>query len=327
MPQLVGREVGKVGYGLIGLTTRGLPQEKAIECLRAAITSGATFWNAGEIYGTPESNSLHLLHAYFTKYPEDASKVTLSIKGSCNPGTIIPNNSRENITRSIEECLRVLDGKKSIDIFEPCRIDPNVPVEEMMGYLKEWVEKGAIGGIGLSEVNKDTIRKAHAVHPVAAVEVEMSLWCPNPLENGVAKTCAELGIPIVAYSPLGRGFLTGKFKKPDDLPQSFVRIIPRAAPENFEHNARLGWEIEKLAEKKGVQASQMALAWIAAHSGRNGLGIFIPIPGTNDPGRVKENSTDVELTDEDVKTLDELRKTYAPIGDRYPPGSVEFTDL
>jgi len=175
--------------------------------MRTALTEGAVFWNGGELYGTPERNSLHLLAEYFTKYPDDASKVVLSIKGGTLPGSVIHDCGRENVRRSIDECLRVLDGKKFLDLFECARVDPNVPIEETIGYIAEYVKEGKVGGISLSEVSAKSIRRAHKVHPIAAVEVELSLWQTEILENGVAETCAELGIPIVAYSPLGRGFL------------------------------------------------------------------------------------------------------------------------
>lgn len=175
--------------------------------MRTAISLGAVSWNGGELYGTKERNSLHLVNEYFTKYPEDADKVNLSIKGALDLDTFKPNGSKEGIQRSIDECLRVLDGKKFLDLFECARVDPTVPIEDTIGYIAEYVKAGKIGGISLSEVNANTIRRAHKVHPIAAVEIEFSLFVTNPLENGVAETCAELGIPIIAYSPLGRGFL------------------------------------------------------------------------------------------------------------------------
>jgi len=175
--------------------------------MRAALASGAVNWNAGEIYGSPERNSLQLLSEYFTKYPSDADKVILSIKGGCKPGTIEPLATKENVSRSIEECLKHLDGKKTLDLFECARLDGSTPLEETIGTIVEYVKAGKVGGISLSEVNANTIKKAHAIHPISAVEVEFSLWSTDILTNGVAQACGELGIPIVAYSPLGRGFL------------------------------------------------------------------------------------------------------------------------
>ena len=203
MPELVGKTVGPVGYGLMGIQTITYLDSS----MRTALSLGANNWNGGELYGSPERNSLHLLNEYFTKYPGDAEKVVLSIKGGLKKGEMAPDGSRENIRRSIDECLKVLDGKKSLDLFECARVDPKTPIEETVGYIAEYVKEGKLGGISLSEVGPQSIRKAHAAHPISAVEVEFSLWSTEILENGVAATCAELGIPIIAYSPLGRGFL------------------------------------------------------------------------------------------------------------------------
>lgn len=175
--------------------------------MRTALSEGAVAWNGGELYGSPERNSLHLLNEYFTKYPSDAEKVVLSIKGGLVPGAMKPDGSREGIKRTMEETLRVLDGKKFLDLFECARVDPNTPIEDTVSYLAEYVKAGKLGGISLSEVGANTIRRAHKVHPISAVEVEVSLWETSAFENGVVETCGELGIPIVAYSPLGRGFL------------------------------------------------------------------------------------------------------------------------
>jgi pyridoxine 4-dehydrogenase len=161
----------------------------------------------GEFYGTPELNSLHLLNDYFTKYPEDADKVVISIKGGMKATEVAIDGSKANIQRSIDECLRVLDGKKFLDLFECSRVDPEVPVEDTISYIAEYVKAGKLGGICMSEVSAKSIRKGHAVHPIAAVEVEFSMYATEILENDVAATCAELGIPIIAYSPMGRGFL------------------------------------------------------------------------------------------------------------------------
>jgi pyridoxine 4-dehydrogenase len=161
----------------------------------------------GEFYGTPELNSLHLLNDYFTKYPDDADKVVISIKGGMKTTEMAIGGSKANIQRSIDECLRVLDGKKFLDLFECARVDPEVPVEDTISYIAEYVKAGKLGGICMSEVSAKSIRKGHAVHPIAAVEVEFSMYATEILENDVAATCAELGIPIIAYSPMGRGFL------------------------------------------------------------------------------------------------------------------------
>lgn len=186
--------------------------EKSIAAMKAALEAGATNWNGGEIYGNSERNSLHLLNAYFTKYPEDADKVVLCIKGGYVGGladreNAHPDGSPANVKRSIDECLKVLDGKKFLDLFEVARVDPKVPVEETLKAVDEYVKAGKIGGISLSEIGEKTIRRAANVVKVEAVEVEFSLFSTEILTNGVATACAELNIPIIAYSPIGRGFL------------------------------------------------------------------------------------------------------------------------
>jgi pyridoxine 4-dehydrogenase len=196
-----------------GLTIKNPPlsTDVAFGAMRASLDMGANFWNGGEIYGSAERNSLHLLNEYFTKYPEDAKKVVLSIKGGYTPGGILagghPDGSPENVKRSIDECLKVLDGKIFLDLFECARVDPNVPVETTVGAINEYVKAGKIGGISLSEVSANTIRRAAKVAKISAVEVEFSLWSTDILDNGIAEACAELDIPVIAYSPIGRGFL------------------------------------------------------------------------------------------------------------------------
>lgn len=192
-----------------GLTWRPQPPpvEQSFAAMKAALSSGANFWNGGELYGTPERNSLHLLNEYFTKYPEDAEKVVISIKGGLKKGEMAPDGSEANVRRSIDECLNVLDGKKFLDVFECARVDPKTPIEITIRAMAKYVEEGKLGGISLSECSENSIRRAAKVHKISAVEVEFSLWATDILENGIAKACYELGIPVVAYSPLGRGFL------------------------------------------------------------------------------------------------------------------------
>ena len=175
--------------------------------MRASLTHGANAWNGGEIYGNASRNSLHLLSEYFDQYPDDASKIVLSIKGGCLPDKLQPDGSPANIRRSIDECLRILDGKKSLDLFECARVDPNTPIETTIKAISEYVEAGKLGGISLSEVRAETIRRAAKVYKIEAVEVEFSMWATDILENGIAQACADVGATVIAYSPLGRGFL------------------------------------------------------------------------------------------------------------------------
>ena len=198
-----------IDSAVTGLTMRPSPLTFDHSCtvMKTALERDSNFWNGGEFYGSQDRNSLHLLNEYFTKFPQDAGKVVLSIKGGLKPGQMIPDGTEENVSRSIDECLRLLDGKKFLDIFECARVDPNVPIETSIEAIAKYVKSGRIGGISLSECNAQTIRRANKVHKISAVEVEFSLWATEILTNGVAQTCSELQIPIIAYSPLGRGFL------------------------------------------------------------------------------------------------------------------------
>ncbi|KAF2463198.1 Aldo/keto reductase [Lindgomyces ingoldianus] len=325
MVKLVGKEVGTIGYGLMGLTWRAKPpsQEQSFKAMRTALASGANAWNGGEIYGSLERNSLHLLNEYFTKYPEDAEKVVLSIKGGVVPGTMNTDGSKAGVQRSIDECLKVLDGKKFLDLFECARVDKKVPIEDTVSYIAEYVKAGKVGGISLSEVNANTIRRAAKVHKIAAVEVEFSLWATEILENGVAKACAELDIPIIAYSPLGRGFLTGQYKSYDDLPaDSHLKIFPRFQPDVFDENLKLVKEVDKVASKKGCSPAQIAMGWVLAHSKKNGLPEILPIPGATTAERIEENMKPAQLSEEDMDVMNDILKRFRPIGDRYHPAAM-----
>ncbi|KAL1634765.1 hypothetical protein SLS56_002167 [Neofusicoccum ribis] len=321
MAEILGKKVGTTGFGLMGMTWRANPPpfEESFKAMKAALHGGSNFWNGGEFYGTPELNSLHLLRDYFTKYPEDADKVVLSIKGGAKPGQLEPDGSRENVHRSINECLRLLEGKKFLDIFECARVDPKVPIEDTISYIAEFVKAGKLGGISLSEVSAQTIRRAAKVHPIACVEVELSLYSTDILENGIAQACGELGIPIVAYSPLGRGFLTGQIRSFDDIPEGdFRRIQPRFQPDVFDENIKLADEVQKIAKKKGATLGQVALAWVRQHTGRNGLSLVIPIPGASTASRVQENVKEITLTEGEMTEIGEILKRIEIKGDRYP---------
>lgn len=174
------------------------PIDAAIVTMKAALEAGATLWNGGDFYGTPEYNSLQLLAAYFTKYPEDADKITLSIKSGLTPSFAV-DGTPEYVRDRVNNCNKILGGKKKIDIFEYARVPTNVDFFSVtLKELEKCVAEGLIGSIGLSEVSADTIRKAVAVTKIAAVEVELSLWSTDILSNGVAEACGEANVPIVA---------------------------------------------------------------------------------------------------------------------------------
>ncbi|KAM7197812.1 pyridoxal reductase [Naviculisporaceae sp. PSN 640] len=320
MPEILGKKVGPIGFGLMGLTWRANPpsQEQAFATLRASLAQGMNLWNAAEFYGTPEYNSLTLLERYFATYPEDADKVILMVKGAVGLDAHHPSGEPSEIRRSIDNCLSILKGRKKIDIFQPARRDKKVPLEITFGAINEYVERGLVGGIGLSEVAAGTIHEAVKITKVLAVEVELSLASPDILENGVGAACAQYGIPLVAYSPLCRGLLTTQFTTYADVPRdSYIALLPRFSEENFDNNKKLAAQVEALAAKKGCKATQLAISWTVALSRRAGLPEIIPIPGATTVERVEENSVLVDISDAEMAEIDETLSKFEVVGGRY----------
>jgi pyridoxine 4-dehydrogenase len=325
MTELVGKKIGPIGLGLMGLTWRAgplPPQEQAFETMRAALKNGANFWNGGDFYGKPDYNSLVLLEKYFEKYPEDADNVVISIKSGLNPKTFHLDASPENTRYCIDNCIAQLKGRKKLDIFEFGRNDAKVPMDVTFGVIqKEYIDTGKLGGISLSEVRAETIHEAVKHAKIVAVEVELSLFATDVLENGVAAACAQYGIPLVAYSPIGRGMLTGHFRKWEDIPKDSLLLqmdFPRFQKENFDINVQLVDKVEEIAKKKGCTTAQLAINWTRALSRRPGMPTIIPIPGSTTKGRVDENSKELDLTDEEMAEIDTILAKFTPAGERYP---------
>ncbi|KAI1209439.1 putative aldo/keto reductase [Annulohypoxylon truncatum] len=327
MPTLVGKEVGPLGYGLMGLTWRAKPvsQEQALEAMKAALDNGMNFWNGGDFYGSPEYNSLVLLERYFAKYPDDADKVVLSIKGGVGAIGKDPDGSPENTRRTLDTCIAQLKGRKKIDIFEFARRDQNVPMKTTFDVVqKEYIDTGKIGGLALSEVRAETIHEAVKLIKVVSVEVELSLFSRHILEDGVAEACAQYDIPVVAYSPIGRGWLSGQIRSIEDV-QPHLRAWPWFQPGNFEANLALARQVEALATRKGVTPAQLAIAWTKRLSTwREGKGAvpktIIPIPGATTVERVVENAkaAEVEIGDEEMRSIDAMLDQFPRAGERYP---------
>ncbi|RDW71666.1 putative aldo-keto reductase-2 [Coleophoma crateriformis] len=321
--------VGPVAFGLMGFTIRPqqTPYSQALKTMKAALDNGANFWNGGDFYGPPNANSLQLLNHYFTQYPEDKERVVLSIKGAFSFHPIGPDNSPENIRKGIDTCLEVLNGKVFVDIWQPSRADPKVEIETTIRAISEYVKAGKIGGIGLSEVNASNIRRAHAVHPITAVEVELSLFTTDALTNGVASTCAELGITLLGYAPLSTGFLTGEFKKFEDIPENDLRrTLPRFQPDLFHENLRIVEEVKKIAERKNCTMAQIAIAWVKSLNSKPGMPRIIPLPGTTSVARVEENTKEVLLDAEEVAQIDEILARFPVQGHRWPAFLQPFED-
>jgi aryl-alcohol dehydrogenase-like predicted oxidoreductase len=224
------------------------------------------------------------------------------------------NGQPEYIRQAIDRSLERL-GVEHVDLYYQHRVDKTVPIEETVGALKELVEAGKVKHIGLSEASAETIRRAHGVHPVTALQSEWSLWTRDPETNGVLETVRELGIGFVAYSPLGRGFLTGRFQSPDDFEEGdFRRNHPRFTGENFQRNLDLVERVQELAAAKGCTPGQLALAWVLSRGDD-----VVPIPGTKRRSYLEENAAaeDVELSPDELADLDAIFPPDVAAGDRY----------
>ena len=251
--------------------------------------------------------------------------MVLSIKGGLR--NFAPDGSPEYVRKSVENCLRMLGPVGKIDIFECARRDPKVPLETTLNTLAQLVNEGKIGGVGLSEVSAATIRQAAQVTKIVAVEIELSLWCTEPLTNGIAAACKELDIPIVAYSPVGRGFLTGQLKRPEDIPEDDMRrTFPQFQAENWDTNMKLVQELEKVATEKKCTPAQLAIGWLLTLSKRADMPTIVPIPGTRGVGRIEENAREVLLSEEEMKKIERILATGKVAGERYSTRGMEHVN-
>ncbi|TIB71825.1 Aldo/keto reductase [Wallemia mellicola] len=330
MPNILDKDVRSIGHGLMAVyvilgmtwTDTPTPIDTALEVMKKSIEVAkgqVVTWN-GVRY-----NSLHLLKAYFTKYPEDVDKVILCIKGGMNLQTFKPDGSYEGLSASVDKCNAILDGVKKIDQFEQARRDPNVTPTEIIKNLARLEREGKIGALSLSEVGEKTIREAAEAArklgtKISSVEVEFSMASTDILHNGVARACADYNIPIYAYRqvPIGRGLLSGKIRSKEDA-RGIAKVSPRLQDENIAQNLKLVAEVEKLATKKDCTPAQIAIGWVRHHSNWNGLPTIIPIPGASSVKRVEENLDDsITLSDEDMNHLQDIISKIEIQGGRYP---------
>lgn len=292
----------------------GGDEQSGLDTIHRAIELGVTFIDTAEVYG-PYTNERLVGRAVVGRRDqfEIATKFGFSFDPDNPYGPRGLDGSPENVKRVCEGSLERL-GTDYIDLFYQHRVDPAVPIEETVGAMAELVNEGKVRYVGLSEASPEIIRRAHATHPLTAVQSEYSLWTRDP-EAEVLPTLRELGIGLVAYSPLGRGFLTGQIRSVDDLSDDdWRRSNPRFQEEALRQNIELADRVRALADERGVTPAQLALAWLHA-KGKD----IVPIPGTKRPERLEENvaASAIELSDEEVAALDRALPAGSAVGGRY----------
>lgn len=315
--------VSALGLGCMGMSHAygGQDEAEAIRTLHHAVDIGVTLFDTAEVYGPFENEKLvgKALKPYRDKVTI-ATKFGFHIENGTSNGV---NSRPENIRKVAEASLQRL-GIEVIDLFYQHRVDPNVPIEDVIGTLKDLIEEGKIRTIGLSEAGAATLRRAHTVHPIAALQSEYSLWVRDP-ENSVLPVCRELGIGFVPYSPLGRGMLAGSIRTQADLAENdFRKGLPRFQPENLAANNAQIDLIEKIAADKQITPAQLALAWVLHQAD-----FIVPIPGTRKINRLDENvrALDVVLSAEELEHISAVITPDQVAGKRYTQASLAMTYL
>ena len=320
MTSLTLRDLGPLPVSPLGLGCMGMSEfygpgdeQESIATIGRALDLGVTLLDTADMYG-PFTNEQLVGRAIAGRRDEVVLATKFGNERRPDGSWVRINGTPEYVRAACDASLQRL-GVDTIDLYYQHRVDKTVPIEETVGAMAELVAAGKVRALGLSEASAATIRRAHAVHPIAALQTEYSLWERTP-EDDVLPTTRELGIGFVPYSPLGRGFLTGQFRTPEDIPEDdFRRHNPRFQGENFSRNLQLVDRVKEIADGKGCTPGQLALAWLL-HQGDD----VVPIPGTKKRSRLEENvgALDVVLTADDLARLDELTPVGVAAGDRYP---------
>jgi aryl-alcohol dehydrogenase-like predicted oxidoreductase len=309
-------EVSAIGFGCMGLNFGyGHPLSKAdaIALIRAAVERGVTFFDTAEVYG-PFTNE-EIVGAALAPV-RDRVVIATKFGFDIEDGKMAGMNSRPEHIRAVCDASLKRLGVEVIDLFYQHRVDPAVPIEDVAGAVKELIAAGKVKHFGLSEPGAQTVRRAHAVQPVTAIQNEYSLWTRGPETNGIFDACEELGIGLVPYSPLGKGFLTGAFSKDTEIGENdFRKILPRFTPEALEKNQTLVDLLKRIAGDKNATPAQIALAWLLAQKPW-----IVPIPGTTKLHRLEENlgAADVVLAASDLAAIERALADIAIEGERYP---------
>jgi aryl-alcohol dehydrogenase-like predicted oxidoreductase len=316
-------EVFPIGLGAMGMSEfYGKTDETAsIKTLHAALDNGVDFFDTADMYGIGGHNEKLLNKAFHDRWDKLVLATKFGIVRDQQTGERLGICGKPDyVKQSCENSLKRL-GRDVIDLYYLHRVDPDTPIEETVGAMAALVKDGKVRYIGLSEASGDTLRRANAVHPIAAVQSEYSMWSTD-IEETTLPACRDLGVSLVAYSPLGRGFLTGKFKNFEDLEvDDFRRMLPRFQGDNFAKNLELVGAVKEIAQQKKCTLSQVALAWLL-HKGKD----IIPIPGTTRIDNLLENikAADIKLSAEDLSNIDSIMKVIS--GTRYPEAGMKMVN-
>jgi aryl-alcohol dehydrogenase-like predicted oxidoreductase len=314
-----GLEVSTQGLGCMGMSEfyGDTDESEAIATIHRALELGVTLLDTADMYG-PFTNEKLVGRAIADRRDQVVLATKFGNSRGENGEFLGIRGDADYVRQACDASLRRL-GIDHIDLYYQHRVDRKVPIEETVGAMAELVAAGKVRYLGLSEAAPDTVRRAHAVHPISALQTEYSLWTRD-VEERILPTTRELGIGFVAYSPLGRGFLSGRFSSPEEIPEGDFRANnPRFQGENFSRNFEIVERVREIAEEKGATPAQLALAWVS-HRGED----VVPIPGTKRRKYLEENvaATEIELTDDDLRRLDEAAPPGQTAGDRYPDMST-----
>ena len=316
-----GLEVSAIGLGCMGISfgyAAKLSKEQGVQLIRDAVERGVTFFDTAEVYGPFENEEVvgEALRPFRDKVVI-ATKFGFDIDAATGENRGGMNSRPEHIRQAVEGSLRRL-GVEVIDLLYQHRVDPNMPIEDVAGTVRDLIHEGKVKHFGLSEPGVETLRRAHAVQPIAAIQNEYSLWWRAPETNGILDACDELGIGFVPYSPLGKGFLTGAMSR--EVPAGDFRAsIPRFQPEAMDKNQAFVDLLKRVAADKRATPAQIALAWLLAQRP-----YIVPIPGTTKLHRLEENigAAAIDLTDADLREIGEAASRIEPEGDRYAPAQM-----